>query len=418
MEAKEGERLTLGKAAVHASESISRLVTCPLVSRAFDFIHATAEATTRDHITICEIPAPPFGEERRAQYFERQFRNLGLEVVRRDEVGNVRGLRRGRSDRPTIVVSAHLDTIFPGNLDIRVRRHNGRLYAPGIGDNACGLAALLALIKVLQQVKIETAGTLIFLCTVGEEGEGNLRGVRHFFIDERGASQTDAFISLDGHGVERIVHRALGSRRYRITVTGPGGHSWGDFGMVNPIHPLAKVITHLIEYPLPPHPRTSLSIGRISGGQSVNAIPQSASMDVDIRSTSLPEIDRVEGVLESAVEQAVREENLRRAASGTQLGFDIELLGERPTGQTSLDSEIVRVAVEASRVFGIEPQLECASTDANIPISLGIPAITIGAGGNAGNPHTLDEWYDATNREVGIKRALLIVLALAGIPQV
>jgi len=388
------------------------------VSQAFDLIDASAEATTREHITICEIPAPPFGEERRAQYFERQFRKLGLEAVRRDEAGNVMGLRPGRSDRPTIVISAHLDTIFPGPLDIKVRRYNGRLYAPGIGDNACGLAALLALIKVLQQVDIQTAGTLVFLCTVGEEGEGNLRGVRHFFLQGGWVDKLDAFISFDGHGVERIVHQALGSRRYRITITGPGGHSWGDFGFVNPIHPLSRVITQLSEYPLPHRPRASLNIGRISGGQSVNAIPQSATMDADIRSTSLKEIDRIEAYLKSAVEDAVRKENLRCAASGTRLQFAIELLGERPTGQTALDSEIVRVAVNASRALGIEPQFECASTDANIPISLGTPAITIGAGGNAGNPHTLDEWYDATNREVGIKRALLLMLALAEIPDV
>jgi acetylornithine deacetylase/succinyl-diaminopimelate desuccinylase-like protein len=405
----------LEKSVVHTAEFILRLVKSPLLGRAFDFIDATADATTREHITICEIPAPPFGEEPRAQYFLRRFRELGLEAVHQDAEGNVIGLRRGRSRQPTIVISAHLDTVFSGNLDIRVRRRNGRLYAPGISDNASGLAALLALINVVQQVDIPTVGTLIFLGTVGEEGEGNLRGVRHFFVNEGWADKVSGFISFDGHGVERIVHQALGSRRYRITVTGPGGHSWGDFGIVNPIHPLARVITQLIEYPLPRRPRTSLSVGRISGGQSVNAIPQTAWMDVDIRSTSLKEIDRIEAYLGAVVEDAVGEENLRRASSGTQLGFGSERLGERPTGQTALDSEIVRVAVEASRVFDIDPQLECASTDSNIPISLGIPAITIGAGGTAGSPHTLDEWYDATHRELGIKRALLIVLALAGV---
>ncbi len=403
------------KTTVHGTETIPRLMAQPTIGRALSLIDAWAETITGEHIAICEIPAPPFGEERRARYFEHQFRQFGLDIVSRDTEGNVLGLRQGQSSRPAIVISAHLDTVFPAHVSVQVRRNNGRLYAPGIGDNACGLAALWTLVRVLQQTQIKTAGTLIFLCTVGEEGEGNLRGARHFFLESEWAGKVDAFISFDGHGVERIVYQALGSLRYRVTVSGPGGHSWGDFGIVNPIHSLARVITHLSEYPLPSHPRTSLNVGRIGGGQSVNAIPQSATIDVDIRSTSLKEIQRIEDFLRSTVESAVQKENLRCAASGTRLRVAIEPLGERPAGQTPLEAEIVRAAVEASRFFGIEPQLECASTDANIPISLGIPAITIGAGGNAGYPHTLNEWYDATGREVGIKRALLLSLALVGI---
>lgn len=401
---------------VHRLE-IAQLLDAPSVRRAFHLIDALADAIMREHVAICEIPAPPFGEERRARYFERRFRELGLEGVRRDEVGNVIGLRQGWSDKPTVVASAHLDTVFPDHVDVRVRRRNGRYHAPGIGDNASGLAALLALIEVLQRVRVTTIGTLVFLCTVGEEGEGNLRGVRHFFATDGWAEKTDAFISLDGHGVERIVSGALGSRRYRITIAGPGGHSWGDFGIVNPIHPLAEVIRQLVEYPLPRQPRTSLTVGRIEGGQSVNAIPQSASMDVDIRSTSSAVLDRISEYVKRVVAQAVRQENARCAATGTRLSYHIHCLGDRPTGETSPDTDIIRVAQEASRLLGIEPQLEWASTDANIPISLGIPAIAMGAGGNAGNPHTLDEWYDATNRELGLKRALLVILALAGVPE-
>ncbi len=402
---------------VHRLE-IAQLLDAPSVRRAFHIIDALADATMREHVAICEIPAPPFGEEQRAQYFERRFRELGLEEVRRDAVGNVMGLRRGWSDRPTIVMSAHLDTIFPSGVDVRVRRRNGRYHAPGIGDNASGLVALLALIEVVQRVRLTTIGTLVFLCTVGEEGEGNLRGVRHFFSADGWAEKTDAFISLDGHGVERIVSGALGSRRYRITIAGPGGHSWGDFGIVNPIHPLAEVIRQLVEYPLPRRPRTSLTVGRIEGGQSVNAIPQSASMDVDIRSTSSAILDQISEYVKCAVAQAVRQENARCAATGTRLSFDIRCLGDRPTGETPPNADIIRIAQEASRLLGIEPQLEWASTDANIPISLGIPAIAMGAGGNAGNPHTLDEWYEATNRELGLKRALLVMLALVGIPEI
>lgn len=378
-------------------------------------IDATAEQVTQEHITICEIPAPPFGEQARAAYLEQRFRQLGLTAVKQDAVGNVIGTRPGPAERPTVVVSAHLDTVFPSDVDTRVQRRNGRLYAPGIGDNACGLAALLALIDVVQQTALPISGTIVFLATVGEEGEGNLRGVRHFFSHSRWAGCIDAFISLDGHGVERIVHQALGSRRYRVTFTGPGGHSWSDFGLVNPIHALCSTVGELLKYPLPQHPRTSLNVGCIRGGQSVNAIPQSASMDVDARSTSQDELQRIELFLQAAAEAAAQQENQRCASSGTHLRTTIDRLGERPTGQIPVESHLVQAAVRATRAIGIEPVLECASTDSNLPISLGIPAITIGAGGNAGQSHTLDEWYDPTNRELGIKRALLLLVELVGL---
>jgi acetylornithine deacetylase/succinyl-diaminopimelate desuccinylase-like protein len=405
----------LKKATTNPASTTSRYVHHPLVERAFDLIDAAAERVTQEHIAICEIPAPPFGEQARAAYFERRFLELGLGAAHQDAAGNVIGVRPGRSARPTVVVSAHLDTVFPSHVDTRVRRRNGRLYAPGIGDNACGLVALLALIDVLQRTGAPTAGTLVFLGTVGEEGEGNLRGVRHFFADRQWAGNVDAFVSFDGHGVERIVHQALGSRRYRVTFTGPGGHSWGDFGLVNPVHALSRVVTQLVEYALPMRPRASLNVGRISGGQSVNAIPQSATMDVDARSTSRDELERIEAFLESAVESAARRENLRCATTGTRLETMIEPLGERPTGQTPLDADIVHATVRATRALGVEPIFECASTDSNVPISLGIPAVTIGGGGNAGQPHTLDEWYDPSHREVGMKRALLLVVELAGL---
>jgi acetylornithine deacetylase/succinyl-diaminopimelate desuccinylase-like protein len=394
---------------------VTHLIHARQVRRAFEAIEALAGAITEEHIAICEIPAPPFGEARRAQYFRRRFCEAGLDEVRIDEAGNVIGVRKGLSERPLVVFSAHLDTVFPEAREIRVRRENGRLYAPGIGDNASGLAALSALVQTLDRAAIGTAGTLVFLCTVGEEGEGNLRGAKHFFLNSDVGRNTDAFISFDGHGVERIVHQALGSRRYRVTISGPGGHSWGDFGIVNPVYALAGAITRLIEYRLPEHPRTSLNIGRIGGGQSVNAIPQTAWMDVDIRSTSVPEIELLDTYLRSVVSSAMKEENARGAVSAGRLEAQIRLLGERPSGQTPADSDLVRVAIESSTSLGIDVQLECASTDSNVPISLGIPAITIGSGGNAGNPHTLDEWYDVTNRGLGIQRALLIALGLVGL---
>lgn len=400
---------------VTTTASVDHLIASPLVRRAFEIIEAFADEITEEQVAICEIPAPPFGEARRAQYFQHRFHELGLSDVQLDEVGNVIGVRPGASAHPLVVISAHLDTVFPEEHIIRVRRENGRLYAPGIGDNASGLAALSALAQVLNQVDISTVGTLVFLCTVGEEGEGNLRGARHFFLNQKWGRRTDAFVSLDGHGVERIIHQALGSRRYRLTISGPGGHSWSGFGIVNPVHALAKTMMQLIKYPLPQHPRTSLNIGRIGGGQSVNAIPQLAWMDIDTRSTATEELDVLESYLQSAVDSAVREENTRGNIAAGSLTSNIRLLGERPSGQTPLEADIVGIALEASRALGIGPQLECASTDSNIPISLGLPAVTIGAGGNGGNPHTLDEWYDAANRALGIKRALLIMLALAGV---
>lgn len=377
-------------------------------------IDATAEQVTQEQITICEIPAPPFGEQRRAAYFEQRFRQLGLSAVHQDAAGNVIGVWPGVAERPIVVVSAHLDTVFAAEVDTRVEQRNGRLYAPGIGDNACGLAALLALIHVMQQSEMLVNGRVVFLATVGEEGEGNLRGVRHFFSHSLWAGRVDAFVSLDGHGVERIVHQALGSRRYRVTFTGPGGHSWSDFGLVNPIHALSSAVRELVKYPLPQQPRTSLNVGRICGGQSVNAIPQSATMDVDARSTSQDELERIELFLHATVEAAAQQENQRCAGTGTCLQTMIERLGERPTGQTPVESHLVQAAVRATRAIGIEPTFECASTDSNLPISLGIPAITLGAGGNGGQSHTLDEWYDPTDRELGIKRALLLLMELVG----
>lgn len=396
-----------------AATPIHRLIKLPTITRAFKAIDDLAEETTREHITICEVPAPPFAEFERAAYFHRRWLELGLQDVHLDGQGNVIGVRRGRHEGPLIVVSAHLDTVFPPGTDIRVRADGGKLCAPGIGDNACALAALQTLIKTLTAAEITTSGTVVFLGTVGEEGEGNLRGVRRFFTDWK--EKVSAFVALEGPGVGRIVHRALGSRRYRIVVSGPGGHSWGDFGIVNPIHPLAETAVRLMHYPLPEEPATSLSINRISGGQAVNAIPQSACMDIDVRSTSPEQITSIESHLRQLVGRAVNDEIAAKAASGTTLTYRIEPLGERPAGEIELDAEIVQVAAEATLALGARPQFECASTDANLPMSLGIPAIAVGAGGAAGNTHTLEEWYSPEGRELGIKRVLLIALALVGL---
>jgi acetylornithine deacetylase/succinyl-diaminopimelate desuccinylase-like protein len=394
---------------------ISALLNDELIRRAFHFIDHARERFNEELIRVCEIPAPPFKERARAEYVTKRFHQLGLKRVRADEEGNVIAERAGLSAHPRIIVSAHLDTVFPEGTDVRVRREGRRLYAPGISDNTAGIIGMFALAEALNEAQLKTEGTLYFVATVGEEGAGNLRGARYMFTKGEFQSGAEAFISLDGPGVERITHRALGSRRYRVSVSGPGGHSWGDFGIVNPVHALGRAIARFAAYPAPLAPRTSYNVGIIEGGSSVNSIPERASMVVDMRSVSSEEITKLESYLKRVVEIAVREENLQRAMSGTSLSCDFEQVGDRPSGETPAGSNLVQAAIECSRALGIEPRLDCSSTDSNIPISLGIPAITIGAGGLSSNCHTLAEWYDPAGRELGLKRLLLLAVALANL---
>jgi acetylornithine deacetylase/succinyl-diaminopimelate desuccinylase-like protein len=393
------------------------LLRAPELQQAFHFIDSTGGEIGDELIRICEIPAPPFKEDARAEYIRRRFGELGLRDVRRDQAGNVIAERRGRNAAPRVIISAHLDTVFPEGTDVRVRREGQRLYAPGISDNTAGVVSLVALARALDAAGLQTEGTIYLVATVGEEGEGNLRGVRHLFNSSEFRTGVDAFISLDGPGVERITNRALGSRRYRVTVSGPGGHSWGDFGVVNPVHALGRAIARFAAYPAPLAPRTSYNVGIIEGGSSVNAIPERARMIVDMRSVSNDEIDKLEAFLNRVIELAVREENSQRAMSGTSLNYELEPVGNRPSGETPLDWPIVQAAIECSRTLGIEPRMDCSSTDSNIPISLGIPAITIGAGGLSSNCHTLAEWYEPAGRELGLKRLLLLAVMLTGLAE-
>jgi acetylornithine deacetylase/succinyl-diaminopimelate desuccinylase-like protein len=402
----------------HRPAAVSALWRDERIARAFAFIDAAAERFTAEHVRICEIPAPPFKEQERARYFAARFAELGLADVHTDSEGNVIGLYRGEMAEPLLALSAHLDTVFPEATDVKVRRLGSRLCAPGIADNVAGLAALVGLIQALNAAQIVPRGTIAFVATVGEEGEGNLRGVRHLFSEGRLAGRVSAFISCDGPGVEHITHQALGSRRYRVTLAGPGGHSWGDFGVVNPVHALGRMIARLADYRAPAEPRTTYNVGRIEGGESVNVIPQRAELDVDLRSAAETELARLEEFLMGAITQAVTEENALRAAAGHNLKVEVHLIGHRPSGETPPQAPLVRAALEASRLLGIAPLLNRASTDANIPISLGIPAITIGVGGLSGDSHRLSEWYDPAGRELGYKRALLIALAMAGLADV
>lgn len=325
-------------------------------------------------------------------------------------------LRRGRVPEPLVVVSAHLDTVFPAGTNFTVRRDGGRtLRAPGIADDGCGLAALVALAQAMNECEIELEGSLLFVGTVGEEGEGNLRGSRYLLTKGEWAGKVDAFLSLDGPGIERITHAALGSRRYRVRFASTGGHSWGDFGTANPVHALGRAVAQLATYPVPTEPRTTFNVGRIEGGAGVNVIAQEAVMDVDLRSESSRELQRLDAFFRRAMRSAADEENAVRRAGSAPLDLDIQLIGDRPSGVMPPDVPLVRLAEEATLHFGCRPRLECSSTDSNIAISLGIPAITIGAGGTAGNSHTLDEWYDPVGRDLGLKRALLVVLGTLGL---
>ncbi len=387
----------------------------PNVQRTIYFINQSAAHFTAEHIRICEIPAPPFQEHERGNYFAARFAERGLADVHTDAIGNVIGFRYGDTTTPLLVVSAHLDTVFPEYTNVQVRQVGARFCAPGIGDNCAGLAALIAMIEALNAGNFKLRGSIAFVATVGEEGEGNLRGVRHLFTDGNLAQRITAFISFDGPGADFITHQALGSRRYRITLSGPGGHSWSDFGVVNPVHALGRIVAKLADYPAPHEPRTTYNVGRIEGGDSVNVIPESARLDVDLRSTNEAQLSQLEEFLLQAIQHAIRAENSLRAASGHSLHSDIKLIGHRPSGELSRQSPLVKLAVEATQAVGIRPILNCASTDANIPISLGIPAITIGAGGKGGDAHRLSEWYDPTGRDIGYQRALLLLLGMVGI---
>lgn len=397
------------------AQLIRDLLASPQVISAFDYFDSFAEAITQEQIRICSVPASPFKEEERARYLNHKFTELGLTEASIDDEGNCFALRRGHSLSPLLVVSAHLDTVFSPDTDFAITRKQDRLFGPGISDDGCGLAALLALVEAINRSRLQTQGSLLFVGTVGEEGEGNLRGVRYLLTKGEWANRIDAFISFDGPGADRITNQALGSRRYRIHLKGSGGHSWGDFGAPNPVHAIGRAIARLVNYPAPKEPRTTFNIGRVQGGESVNVIPAEASMEVDLRSAEESELRRLDAYFRRAVSEAVEEENRSARPGDAPLQLQIDLIGARPTGQTPRDSFLVELAEAATRAVGNEPRLEQASTDSNLPIAMGIPAITLGAGGQAGLSHTLAEWYDPTGRDKGLKRALLVTLGMVGV---
>jgi acetylornithine deacetylase/succinyl-diaminopimelate desuccinylase-like protein len=289
------------------------------------------------------------------------------------------------------------------------------LFGPGVADDGCGLIALLALIDSFNVASINTEGSILFVATVGEEGEGNLRGVRYLFNRSKWAGKIQGFISFDGPDIERITNGAIGSRRYRVILRGPGGHSWGNFGAPNPIHAMGRAIARLAAFPASGDPRTTFNVGRVAGGTGTNVIPVEVEMDVDLRSESKEHLQQLDAFFRRVVREAVDEENSARRKGERPMDLSIKLIGDRPIGETPRDAMIVRFAEQATIAMGCAPKFERSSTDSNIPISMGIPAVTLGAGGHAGHTHTLDEWYDPKDRDRALKRALLLALAYVGL---
>lgn len=379
-----------------------------------DRLAAHDAATIGAQVAVSEIAAPTGSERARGAWMAERFRAAGLSDVRMDEAGNVIGRRPGvlRDERP-VVLMAHLDTVFPHGTAVRVRRDGPRLIGPGIGDNGRGLAALVTLAGAIDGRVLRTQAPVDFVATVGEEGAGDLRGAKHVFAGS--AADARAAIALDGAGDERIVQCALGSRRYHIAYAGAGGHSWTAYGVANALHAAAVAATKLARIALPAEPRTSLSVTRMSGGISVNAIPDEAWLEVDLRSTSTVVLRRLDREIYAAARAAEVEENDRRARGTRALSMMVTVIGDRPNGETPADHPLVRLARDATRAIGNDPELAIASTDANVPISQGIPAIAIGAGGRGGDAHTAAEWFENTAGHLGIARALAIVVGIAGL---
>ena len=363
-------------------------------------------------VALSEIAAPTGDEAARGAWVARRFAALGLADVRTDAVGNVIARRPGAAGGAPVVICAHLDTVFPRDTALHVRRDRRRLVGPGIGDNGRGLAAMLALAEEVDGVLVRTRRPVDFVATVGEEGLGDLRGAKYLLAHS--VEPPAAVVALDGAGDERVVHRALGSRRYRVTFRGPGGHSWAAFGVPNAVHAVGVATAHLAALALPREPRTTLSVGRIGGGMSVNVIPDTGWLEIDLRSTSPAVLERYDREIHVLARAAAEEESARRSAA-SPLTCTVQVIGDRPCGEVPADDPLVRSAVAATRLIGREPELATASTDANVPIGLGIPAIAIGAGGRGGDAHTPGEWFENDHGTLGIARALTIVATAAGL---
>ena len=397
---------------------VDRISNHTAVRSAQQFVDSDHDRFIREIITINEIAAPPFKEAERARAFAQLLRDSGLQSVEIDPEGNVLGLRKGTGGGPLIAVAAHLDTVFPEGTDVQVRREGNRLMGPGVGDNARSLAVLLSIIRALESAKVQTTSDILFVGDVGEEGPGDLRGMKYLFQKGRYKDRIRMFVSIDGAGSgSDIVNGALGSRRYHVVFRGPGGHSYGAFGLVNPTYAMAKAIDRLSKISVPSSPRTTYNVGVVGGGTSVNSIPNEVWMDVDLRSESPQQLTRLSDEFIKQMNAAAEDENRARSTNQGRILVEAKVIGERPSGVTAVDSPIVKLAAAAVAKFGLSPTYSVGSTDSNLPISLGVPAITIDSGGSGGRAHALDEWINVEriNSVRGINLVMTTLLALSGV---
>ena len=398
---------------------MDKLLKCNGVQEALKFLREDDERTLQEHLEMCQIPAPSYEEGEKAEYVRKKMVDAGLSDVHVDEVGNVLGTWKGTGNGPRIMVAGHTDTVFPRETDLTLKKEGERYSCPGIGDDTRAVAELLSLARAMNATGIRGEGDIVFCANVCEEGLGDLRGVKYLFGYDNKASEecpeVDAFVSIDNQYTGGVIYTATGSHRYEVTFAGRGGHSFQNFGIPNPIHAMGRAIAQIAEFQVPDEPKTTFNVGVIQGGTSVNTISGSASMLVDLRSDSEEELNRLDKELHKVIRQAVEEENARWDASKPQIKVQIEGRGVRPAGAQPKDCAIVKAAFRAAELLGIEPEYRYeSSTDANIPISMGIPAITVGRGGEEDGIHTLQEWYEPKEAWLGPQRDLLLMILLAG----
>jgi len=395
-------------------DSIEKIAQDPRCARGLSWIDKNAAWVTDQQIRLTEIPAPEFDEASRGELLKNIFESCGLKV-RTDKTGNVIGEFPGADANSVILFAAHLDTVFPAGTDVRVKRNSGQLEAPGISDNGAGLAALVGLARALSESGVRTSKTIVLAGDVGEEGEGNLRGIRA--LVESYGSRLAAVIAVDGPSIDHITTQAIASRRFEVSVTGPGGHSWSDFGAPNPITALSRGIVRFSSIPVPDDPRSSYNFGVIEGGTSVNSIPARAAVRIDLRSEDESQLGRLEATLRETMQIGVKDEISSTHSPVDSLQVSFRSLGSRPAGKLAENSPLLATIRSVDSFLGNRSRLERSSTDANIPLSLGLPAAALGGGGKGGGSHTLAEWYDPEGRELGLKRLFLAALALSGIQQ-
>jgi tripeptide aminopeptidase len=405
-------------AAVAQGPTAQRIITSPKFQAAQEFISKDHDRFVREIIQINEVEAPPFKEEMRAKLYAEMLRQSGLADVQIDAEGNVIGVRKGAGGGPLIAIAAHLDTVFPEGTNVKVRREGTKLYAPGVGDDSRALAVLLAIVRALDAANIQTASDILFIGNVGEEGPGDLRGMKYLFQKGPYKDKIKMFISLDPFGAGNdVTVGGIGSKRFKVTFRGPGGHSFGSFGLVSPAYALGNAMLKLSKMPVPSRPKTTYNVGVLGGGTSVNSIPFESWMDVDIRSETKEELNKAVDTFTRLMHEAADEENRARATNQGKIEVEVKLIGDRPFAQVSRTAPIVQTASSVIQAFGMTPNFGMSSTDSNIPMSMGIPAITLESGGTGGRNHTLDEWIDVEkmNSVRGINIAMGVLLSLAGL---